>query len=196
MPIRSLDAAFTARDGAPTIARVDTTIFTRHYFTHCLQCDFCQDWCCQHGVDVDQVHYDAIMRHAPELEGYTGIPRTEWFTGEVEEDPDVPGGRSHRTRVNGHRCVFHRQGERGCTIHAFCLEHSLDYHALKSMVDCLFPITFYDDVLCASDEVNDGTLVCGDTGPSLYRGLRHELRYYFGEPFVAVLDTVEARVLS
>ena len=138
MPLLPLDTTFTARDGAPTIARIDTVISTRHYFTHCLACDFCHDWCCQHGVDVDQVHYDAIMRHASELEAYTGISSADWFTGEVEDDQDVPGGRSHRTRVNGSRCVFHRHGGRGCTIHAYCLERGMDYHDLKSVVDCLF----------------------------------------------------------
>ena len=31
-----------------------------------------------------------------------------------------------------------------------------------------------------------------DTGPTLYRGVREELRYYFGEGLVLALDAVEA----
>jgi hypothetical protein len=67
----------------------------------------------------------------------------------------------------------------------------MDYHELKSLVDCLFPITFADGTLCPADEVTDGTLICADTGPTLYRGLRGELAYYFGEEFVSELDELE-----
>jgi hypothetical protein len=153
-----------------------------------MSCAFCYDACCDHGVDVDLWHAQRIREHADELEGYCGVSRDRWFAEEVEEDPLVPGGASIRTQVEHGHCVFRRRGGRGCLIHAFCVERGLDYHELKSMVDCLFPITFYDDVLCPSDDVDDDTLICLDTGPTLYRGLRHELRYYFGDGFVEVLD--------
>jgi hypothetical protein len=101
-----------------------------------------------------------------------------------------------RTRVENGRCVFLNRAGRGCLIHAFCLERDMDYHDLKSMVDCLFPVTFAGDVLCAADEVTDGELVCMNQGPSLYRGARAELAYYFGDACVAALDAVEAAVAA
>jgi hypothetical protein len=180
----------------PVITRVDTRIFTRHYFTHCLQCGFCHDWCCTHGVDVELPRADAMLAHAEALEAYTGIGRERWFEPEIEHDPDFPGGAARRTRVEDGACVFLRRSGRGCQIHAFCLERGLDYHALKSMIDCLFPVTFAGDLLCAADEVLDGDLVCLDQGPSLFRGVESELAYYFGSEFVEALAVVEARALG
>jgi hypothetical protein len=88
--------------------------------------------------------------------------------------------------------VFLKREGRGCWIHAYCLDHGIDYHELKSMVDCLFPITFADGLLCPADEAAERSLVCTGVGPSLYRGLRSELQYYFGAPFVAELDRLDA----
>jgi hypothetical protein len=189
-----LPRPFPSRDGVPVIARVDSRLFTERYFTHCLQCGFCHDWCCGHGVDIELPRAEAILRHAPALEAYTGIPRSRWFEPDVEWDADFPGGGARRTRVEDGRCVFLNRAGRGCLIHAFCVERGMDYHELKSMVDCLFPVTFAGDVLCAADEVTDGELVCMHQGPSLYRGARAELAYYFGDACVAALDAVEAAV--
>ena len=192
-----LPRAFPSRDGVPVISRVDPRIFTYHYFTHCLQCNFCHDWCCSHGVDVEVPRASAILKHADSLEAYTGITRDRWFENEVERDPDFPGGAAMRTRVENGACVFlGRDGRRGCTIHAFCLERGIDYHELKSIVDCLFPLTFDGTSLCAADEVIDGDLVCMDQGPSLYHGVRSEIAYYFGNACVAALDAMEGRVLA
>lgn len=195
--IKPLGAVFASRYGRPAIARVDTALFTFRYFTHCLDCTFCHDQCCDHGVDVDFHHRRVLERHAEALEAHTGLPRDRWFTGEVEHDPDYPGGGAVRTatRPDG-GCVFLTPGGRGCMIHTFCLERGIDYHDLKSMTDCLFPVTWYDDVLCAADELEDGTLICMDTGPTVYRGLRDELRYYFGGRCVAALDRLEGEVLA
>lgn len=190
--IRALDNAFPSRYGVPTIARVDTRVFTARYFTHCLDCGFCRDACCQHGVDVDLLHVAAIDRHAAALEAYTGVARDAWFTDEDESDPELPGGGSKRTRVVDGRCVFHRRGGRGCSLHAYCEERGMDYHELKSIVDCLFPLTYYDDVLCPALEIDDRSLVCMGSGPTLYRGIRDEVRYYFGDQCVAAMDRVEA----
>jgi hypothetical protein len=190
--IVALPRAFPGRDGVPVIARVDTRIFTHRYFTHCLQCGFCHDWCCRHGVDVELPRAEAILAHADALEAYTGIGRDRWFEEEIEHDADFPGGGARRTRVEDGACVFLRRSGRGCQIHAFCLDRGIDYHALKSIVDCLFPVTFAGDLLCAADEVVDGELVCMDQGPSLFRGAEPELRHYFGDDFVAALAAVEA----
>jgi hypothetical protein len=194
--IIALPRPFPSRDGVPVIARVDSRLFTERYFTHCLQCGFCHDWCCSYGVDIEMPRAEAILRHAPALEAYTGIPRARWFEEEIERDADFPGGGAMRTRVEDGHCVFLNRAGRGCLIHAFCLERGMDYHELKGLVDCLFPATFAGDLLCAADEVTDGELVCMDQGPTLYRGVRGELAYYFGDACVAALDAIEAAVGS
>jgi hypothetical protein len=191
-----LPRPFVSRYGVPTITHVDSDVFRRRYFTHCLDCTFCHDECCQYGVDVDLYHFERIMQHADGIEEYTGIPRERWFTKRLEEDPDVPGGGSRRTRVVKGRCVFLKREGRGCMLHGYCAERGIDHHELKSLVDCLFPLTYYDGTLSVADEVEDGSLICLDTGPSVYRGGRGELAYYFGEAFVAALDDVESRVLG
>lgn len=192
--LRNLTRAFPSRYGVPAIARVDESIFTARYFTHCLACHFCHDACCTHGVDVDLIHADAIDRHAGELEAFTGIPRDEWFYKRIEHDAHFPGGGSRRTRVRDGRCVFLNRQGRGCMLHAYSLQRGIDYHEIKSIIDCLFPLTYYDDVLCPAEEIDEGTLVCMDVGPTLYRGVRDELRYYFGDACVAALDAVDATV--
>ena len=137
-----LSRAFASRYGVPVVARVDPRVFTFRYFTHCLQCGFCHDWCCSHGVDVDLLHVDAIRREADALERFTGIPRARWFEPDVEEDDELPGGGALRTRVEDGRCVFLNREGRGCLLHAYSLARGRDYHELKSIVDCLFPLTF------------------------------------------------------
>lgn len=190
-PAVPLSRPYQSRYGVPVIRAVDPRIFRLTYFTHCLACTFCHDQCCEHGVDVDFTHHDAIMAHADALERHTGIPRGRWFVTTREEDEELPGGGAVRTRVRGGRCVFHNRRGRGCQIHAYCLTAGMDYHGLKSIVDCLFPITFSDGILCPADEALDGTLICTGTGPTVYRGLRDELAYYFGADFVTELDVLE-----
>ena len=187
-----LPRAFAARYGTPVLHSVDPAIFRQRYFTHCLECDFCHDWCCQFGVDVDRHHVDRILAHADALEAFLGVPRDQWFTGEVEHDPDVPGGETWRTRVVGGACVFLNRAGRGCRLHAFCIEHDIEYRELKSIVDVLFPLTFEDGVLCPALEAEEGELVCLRTGPTLYRGIRSEIGYYFGPELVGELDRLEA----
>ncbi len=192
--IVELEGAYRSCYGVPVIARVDTRVFTTHYFTHCLECTFCHDACCSYGVDVDLYHLERLKEHQQALEAYTGIPAHRWFRKHVTKEQEMPGGGSVRTRVAGGACVFLNRRSRGCLIHAFAIEHGLDYHELKPMVDCLFPISFYDDVLCPADEVCEDSLICLRTGPTLYDGQRGELRYYFGEQFVHELDAVARRV--
>jgi len=190
--IVSLPASFPSRYGVPVLSAVDVAIFERRYFTHCMQCSFCHDGCCQHGVDVDLLHVPALETHAAELEARTGVPRDRWFTGEYTPDPEMPGGGSLRTRVVDGACIFRDRRGRGCHVHAYCVERGIDYHTLKPIIDCLFPLTFSDSVLYPAIEVDDGTLICLDTGPTLYRGVREELRYYFGDALLVALDAVEA----
>ena len=187
-----LPRAFPARYGAPVLRSVDPEIFRRRYFTHCLECSFCNDWCCQFGVDVDRQHADQILAHADALEAFLGVPRDQWFSGEVEQDADVPGGETWRTRVVDGACVFLNRTGRGCRLHAFCVEQGIEHRELKSIVDVLFPLTFEDGVLCAATEAADEELVCLRTGPTLYRGVRSEIAYYFGQALIGELDRLEA----
>lgn len=190
--IIALPKSFPCRYGVPVLSAVDAAVFTARYFTHCMQCTFCHDSCCQHGVDVDMLHVPAIEAHAPELEARMGIPRDRWFTGEYTPDPEMPGGGSLRTQVVDGACVFRDRSGRGCHVHAYCLERGIDYHTLKPIIDCLFPLTFSEGVLYPAIEVDDRSLICLDTGPTLYRGVRDELRYYFGEELLLALDAIEA----
>lgn len=189
-----LPRPFVSRYGAPILHAVEASIFTRRYFTHCLECTFCRDWCCQFGVDVDLVHYERIVEHAAGIETLSGVPRDQWFEPEADPDPEMPGGGSRRARVRDGACVFLDRRGRGCHIHAYAAGRGIDYHEVKSIIDCLFPLSFGDGVLCAAEEVDDGDLVCLEHGPTLYRGLREELRYYFGDEYIAALDAVESTV--
>jgi hypothetical protein len=193
-PLRALPRRFPSRYGVPVLDAVDPAIFKRRYFTHCLACTFCHDWCCQFGVDVDRYHVDRILDRADALEAYTGIPPSRWFTEERDVDPDVPGGETWRTQVRDGACVFLNRAGRGCLLHAFCLEQGIDHHELKSIVDCLFPLTFESGVLGPALEVEAGELVCLDSGPTLYRGVRDELAHFFGAGLVAALDAIEAEL--
>lgn len=191
-PLVALSRTYHSRYGAPRLHSVDRAIFQRRYFTHCLACTFCHDWCCNFGVDVDRYHVDRILAHADALEAYLGIPRDKWFTGEIEPDDDAPGGETWRTRVVEGACVFLNRQGRGCRLHAFCLEQGIEHRELKSIVDVLFPLTFEEGVLCPADEVLDDELVCLGSGPTLYQGVKVELRYCFGEELIAELDCLEA----
>jgi hypothetical protein len=172
------------------VSAVDPVIFTRRYFTHCLSCAFCHDACCTYGVDVDRRTVTALERHAAAFEAYSGIPRTRWFAEDATPDASMPGGASVRTRIEGGACVFRKRQGRGCVLHGFALAEGIDYHEIKPIVDCLFPVTWEADVLVPSEEVLDDSLICLDTGPTLYEGVREELRYYFGDELVEALDRI------
>jgi hypothetical protein len=189
--IHALSARYPARAGVPVIDRVDLAIFARRYFTACMECGFCGDWCCSHGVDVDEENVARLLAHADAIEEATGIARTRWFRAEVTSDPEFPGGAYRRTQVEGGACVFLDRERRGCRIHAFCLARGIDYHELKPLVSSLFPLTFDEGLLHPSEEALDGSLVCLDEGPTLYRGVRDELGHAFGPALLAELDALE-----
>lgn len=175
------------------VRAVDPAIFRHRYFGHCFSCNFCNDGCCDYGVDVSIVERDRILAHADELEPRLGVPRTRWFVSEVTTDADFPGGAATRTAVRDHACVFRIKGARGCALHAFALERGDDYHAIKPMVSTLFPVTFGDGALLCSDELADGSLVCAGDGPTAYDMARAELRHYFGDDLVSELDALASR---
>jgi Fe-S-cluster containining protein len=189
--IRPLSRTYVARGGAPNIERVELAIFQLRYFTHCLDCTTCHDWCCSHGVDVDVENKARILAQADAIERSTGVPRDRFFTPGVHADAEFPGGASTRTQIENGACVFLDREKRGCKLHRYALEVGIDYHDVKPMVSALFPVTFDDGTLHASDEATDDELVCLGPGPTLYRGARSELLFYFGEPFVTELDAIE-----
>jgi Fe-S-cluster containining protein len=176
------------------VHQADDAIFTRRYFGHCMRCGFCADACCYHGVDVSVVERERILARADELEPLLPLPRGDWFLPTTVPDPDFPGGAATRTAVVNGACIFLQRASRGCTLHALALARDEDYHAIKPMVSTLFPVTFGGGALLCSEELLDGTLVCGGTGPTAYEMARNELAYYFGEELVAELDLHAASV--
>jgi hypothetical protein len=167
---------------------VHPAIFTLRYFGHCLACTFCNDSCCQHGVDVSVVERDRILAAADHLEPVVGVPRDQWFVEGLTPDVDFPGGSATRTTVVAGRCVFRLRDARGCALHAWSLGQGADYHDLKPMVSALFPVTFGDATLFCSEELVDKSLSCAGDGPTAYAMARDELGYYFGPELVAELD--------
>lgn len=187
----TLSRSYKSVMGGPVLWAVDPAIFRLRYFTRCMDCGFCHDACCEHGVDIDLGNAERLKALPRDFHDRIGAPAEEWFTGEIVSDPEFPGGRHVRTAVKNGACVFRIPHARGCAIHGYCLEKGLDYHRFKPMVSALFPVTFEAGLLTASGEAADGSLICGAVGPSLYDGARDELQYYFGAALIAELDTLK-----
>lgn len=187
-----LDEEYPSAMGGPVLRAVDPSIFSLRYFTHCMDCGFCRDACCEHGVDVDLGNAARLIALPQDFHDRIAEPQDRWFTAGIVQDGEFPGGEHVRTRVHDGACVFRNEGARGCAIHGYCLEKGLDYHHFKPMVSVLFPVTFEQGVLTASGEATDGSLVCSGDGPSLYDGAREELLYYFGAGLIAELDALKA----
>lgn len=195
-PVVALSCSYPSLYGVPLITHVDTAIFTQRYFTHCLQCTFCHDSCCAYGVMIDGDNVQRLQEHAPALEAFLGIPRERWLTGEYCHDAEMPSGVYTRTQVVDGACVFLNRQGRGCQIHAFCLAHGLDPYTLKPMLSSLFPLTFDSGVLRPSFEVQEASLICLASGPTLFEGARNSLQHYFGEVFLQELTALAALATS
>ena len=180
--------------GAPVIRSVDPVIFTYRYFTFCMSCTFCHDSCCSYGVDIDVENMDRLNALGSDFESHVGVPRGKWFSRRTWKDPEFPGGANGRTRTRSGACVFLDRKNRGCKIHAYCLANGIDYHQLKPLVSVLFPLTFEEGALVPASEITEDALICAGNGPSLYEGVRGELAYYFGDPFVEELDSIRLRL--
>jgi Fe-S-cluster containining protein len=188
----ALSQSYASLMEGPVIKAVDPAIFTLRYFTQCLDCGFCRDACCDHGVDIDVGNAERLKALPKDFHDRIGMADSEWFDGKVRKDLEFPGGAHVRTVVRNGACVFRNAHGRGCAIHAYCLERGLDYHHFKPMVSVLFPVTFENGVLTASEEVVDASLICAGQGPSLYDGARGEIAYYFGSSLVGELDALKA----
>jgi hypothetical protein len=60
----------------------------------------------------------------------------------------------------------------------------------------MFPVTYNEGVLLTPEEIDEKLTACLGDGPSLYRGSRDEIKYYFGEGIIEELDEVEANRLE
>lgn len=189
--IHDLSKSFPSRGGVPVISGVDTSIFELKYFTHCSQCHFCHDWCCSFGAELDLQNVKRIEAEAEGLQHLVPAPRAEWFDNEVEEDSEYVGGKYMGTNVINGACVFLNRSNRGCLLQTYSIQQGFDYHEIKPMICVIYPLTFSEGVLLPADEIEDKSLVCMGSGPSLYRGVRNELAYYFGNDLVKELDEVE-----
>lgn len=186
-----LSRPYASRHGVPVLERVDPAIFTLRYFSACLQCTFCHDACCEHGVDISGEEVGRVLAHADALEVRVGVPRAEWFVEGWSADAEFPSGRHTRTRVRDGACVFLDRRSRGCHLHAFALAAGADYHDVKPMVSALFPITFDQGALLPSEELRDGRLVCSGVGPTLFSAVKGELAWYFGQALVDELAALQ-----
>lgn len=193
----ALSRDYVSRNDDLVVRQVSPQIFLRQYFTHCLDCTFCHDSCCQFGCDVDLDNATRLGgRHAAGLEAFLGISRDAWLQKEVHADAELHSGAYQRTQVADGTCIFRRKDARGCGIHAYCYENGLDYHELKPTICWLFPICVDNAVLRPSSEIVDNSLICIDQGLTLYRSQRQELLYLFGPDLVAELDNLEQKTLA
>ena len=168
-----------------------------------MACSFCHDACCKYevGVTIFELSTKAkVMQHVGELSMRVAAPVDEWFEDDIVMDSEVPGGQGQWARSDDDTdaCVFLNPTGRGCQIHSFALEKSIDYHELKPFNCWLFPLTLVDHTLQMSGnpKLSTQTLPCLGAGESLYRGVREEVLHIFGETAVAEIDALEAEVLS
>lgn len=194
--IIELEKKFVCRFGAPAIDKIDTNIFVYKYFGHCMQCDFCKDECCSHGVDVDKENVERILAVKAELERFVQIPPSEWFKSEYVQDAEFPGNSYTRTNARDGKCVFIDARNRGCLIHKFCISKKIDFHLLKPIVSCIFPVTFDDGLLHPMTEMEEKDFICMTDHMNLYQGVKTDLEYYFGNEFITILDGLERRTLE
>jgi hypothetical protein len=197
--IIKLSRSYPSIHKTPVIHSVDTDIFEITYFMHCMQCNFCNDQCCEWGADIDMQNVSRIMRYREELEDFTMTDHTQWFDYSAKNwDHEYPGGDYIRTAYDESRncCIFLNPSGRGCQLHRFALKKGIDYHELKPFFCSMFPVTYYEGVLVTPEEIDEGLTACLGKGPTLYHGARNEIAYYFGDEIVAELDEIEKRWLE
>ena len=115
-------------------------------------CDFpaCRGTCCVHGVWVDLIEMEAILRHAalivPLLPEDAADPAT-WFTDKEEDDLYTPSGRVRHTRVLtrpehplGTACVFWLPPEGHCALQAAAEAQGWHPWTLKPFYCVLHPL--------------------------------------------------------
>ena len=182
--------------GNMAISFVHRDIFLKTYFARCLECNFCHDWCCSFGADIDLRNVEKIEQHREAILPFVRLPEGEWFEAESWYYEEYTGSQYTRINPQGPRCVFISKDQRGCGLHRYALSKGMDYHEIKPLVCILFPLSFGEEILTIAPELDDNSLVCAGAGLSIYQSLRSELDHYFGRELVEELDEVEKRVLE
>ena len=152
MSVVTLKHPYPCAMGGPVLSAVDPAIFSLRYFTRCMACSFCNDSCCDHGVDIDLGNVARLKALPASFKERVGVAESQWFTADVARDAEFAGGAHVRTRVVDGTCVFRDRARRGCHIHGWALQNGVDYHTVKPLVSTLFPLTFEHGVLVASAE--------------------------------------------
>lgn len=181
--------------GNLAISFVHRDIFLKSYFARCLECTFCHDWCCSFGADIDVQNVERINQRRNEILPFVRPPEGEWFDPEFTYYEEYAGNQYTRIQVQGPRCIFISNDQRGCGLHRYALHRGIDYHEIKPLVCILFPLSFEEGVLSVAAELEDHSLVCEGAGESVYQSLRNELEYYLGREFVEEVDEIEQKVL-
>ena len=182
--------------GNMAISFVHRDIFLKTYFARCLECNFCHDWCCSFGADIDIQNVEKIQQQREEILPFVRLPEGDWFEPEYTYYEEYAGNQYTRIHPQGPRCAFISKDQRGCGLHRYALSKGMDYHEIKPLVCILFPLSFEEGVLSLAPELDDDSLVCAGDGASAYQSLRNELNYYFGQGFLEELDALEKKVLE
>ena len=192
--IINLSKTYQCVFGVPNITQIDSDIFKIKYYSNCMKCDFCNDICCSYGVDIDITNIERLMKHKDAIEKYTNIKAENWFTNHFVYDDEYPGGKYTRTKVENNSCIFLDRNNRGCLIHSYCVNNNLDFHELKPLIGCLFPLTFAKGLLQPSNEIKEKSLKCLNQGITLYEGTKNDLCYYFGQELINELDNLKITI--
>jgi Fe-S-cluster containining protein len=180
--------------GNLAISFVHRDIFLKKYFAHCLQCNFCQDWCCSFGADIDIQNVEKIQQRREEILPFVRPPEGEWFEAQYTYYEEYAGNQYTRINTQGPRCVFISKDQRGCGLHRYAISKQMDYHEIKPLLCILFPLSFGEGILSLAAEMDDNSLICSGLGYSAYQSMRNELEHYFGREFVEELDRIEKEV--
>jgi Fe-S-cluster containining protein len=182
--------------GNMAISFVHRDVFFKTYFARCLECNFCHDWCCSFGADIDIQNVEKIEKHRKEILQFIRPSEGEWFDAEYTYYEEYAGNAYTRINPQGPRCVFISKDQRGCGLHRYAVSKQIDYHEIKPLVCILFPLSFGEGILSVAPELDDNSLICAGSGYSAYQSMRNELQYYFGNELVQELDGIEKEVLS
>ncbi|MBN1700216.1 MAG: hypothetical protein JW881_22080 [Spirochaetales bacterium] len=198
--VLKLSQPFPSRYGLPVVINVDTDIFTTPYpSAGCIGTD-CRDRCCSGGAIMDIVAFEKL-KNFRESERFKDI---KWDDFAFEKDPCYPGGIGCYTPIMNGMCVFKNRETRGCGIHSFCLERGIDYRELKFFACCIFPVEVNrigekTNVLTAGYELrNEGFDIACKTegGSTVYESARDDIRYYFGDVLIDILDDMKNRRIA
>ena len=164
------------------ITSIDEGILRSRYFARCMECNECDDNCCNYGCPVDISEAGRILTYREDLEKKINVPAEEWFLEGTESLIGFPSEEIKRTRVINGKCVFHNINSRGCYLHQFALERGIDPHSIKPMICFLFPLTWEGSCLYVSEFLEE--LPCKNIGVTILESQIHEMSLYLGEEFI------------